>query len=118
MAFLILSTFPSWKTEVDSETGSEVDIKPFPRRKVQSAGFLVTILSVLFCLLAALWQHTSAATAATVIEVSTSESVQASTGAIGAVLAWLGVLFAFLAALGGVVAQISRVRLDYLLEDR
>jgi Ca2+ regulator and membrane fusion protein Fig1 len=96
--FCLLSTFPGWHTEEDEYTGSEIDIKPFPNRPILVTCLGLSTIATLFSLVSALWQHTSAASAATIIEVSTLGAVKVQIGAVSTVLVWLAfVLFTIVA---------------------
>lgn len=89
LALILFNTFPGWHEERDITTGSDIDVKPFPSRPVLMACLACTGLASLFTFTSALWQHTAAATAATVLETSAVSLIKGSVGSVGTVLAWL-----------------------------
>ena len=61
-------------------------------------------LAVLFMFTSALWQHTSVATAATILETSAAPLIKATVGGVGTTLIWL-VFGLWLGAFAMVVAM-------------
>jgi hypothetical protein len=117
IALLGLSTFPSWYSEVDSFTGSEVDVKPFPSRPVAQVCLGLSSMAALFSLVSALWQHTSAASAAAVIEVSAFGTVHTHIGGVAVALVWLGLVFVIITTIGLLFMLLSMTALDRLTGD-
>ncbi|KAK4140672.1 Ca2+ regulator and membrane fusion protein Fig1-domain-containing protein, partial [Dichotomopilus funicola] len=89
MCFMLLSTFPSWHTEEDSDDGSEREVKPFPSRVVSDISLLLVLVSSLLALVAALWQHLSTAATSTMIGTLTYGSVSGEVGVGATVLGWV-----------------------------
>ena len=114
---LTLSLFPNYHTENDELTGKEVEVKPFPSRKKFFICLASTTLAVLFAFVSALWQHTSSATAATLLQFSAFPLIKASVGTVGTVLAWLAFGLWLVACLMTLVAVISLAVLDKLTDD-
>lgn len=108
----ILLAFPGWR--VDDEIGAEV--KPIPSLPLVQILMAITLLADMFSIVSALWQHTSAATAATIVEASTLGFVRASIGTRAVVLAWLHSVFLLLATLM-VQFTLSSLRLYYTLAE-
>ena len=116
IAFVLLSTFPGWHEEVDAN-GSEIDVKPFPSRPVSQAAFAASFISAIFAMISALWQHTSAATAASMIELSHYGFVAAHVGSVATGLVWLGFFLQVIVAIGLLVMILSIIILDKLTDD-
>lgn len=83
-----LATFPGWHEETDQETGSMVALKPFPSRQVSGVCAVCMILSTLFSLTAAIWQHVAATSSASVIEYAFDKGWDTEVGSIAAGLVW------------------------------
>lgn len=101
----------------DDDDDSERDVKPFPSRPVSQAVCGLTCLASLFGLVSALWQHTSAASAASLIRFTMYGHVKARVGGLAAALAWLGFLFQTLVAGGLGIIIYSVRRLDRMIDD-
>ncbi|KAF2093733.1 hypothetical protein NA57DRAFT_16036, partial [Rhizodiscina lignyota] len=115
LSFLVIlgfCLFPSWHDEYDEWTGSEIEVKPFPSRRLVAACFIITSLSCVFALLSAMWQHTSAATVTTLAEVSAYGNAKASVGAAAAAFAWMSFGFLGVAAMGILLMIASIQTLD------
>ncbi|KAF2177490.1 hypothetical protein K469DRAFT_644307 [Zopfia rhizophila CBS 207.26] len=117
ISLLILSLFPNYHTETDELTGEEVEVKPFPSRKKCFMCLASTTLAVLFTFVSALWQHTSSATAATLLQFAAFPLIKASVGTIGTVLAWLAFGLWLVACSMTLLAIISYAVLDKLTDD-
>jgi hypothetical protein len=98
-------------------TGSDVDVKPFPSRVVLMACLACTGLASLFAFTSALWQHTAAATAATVLETSAVSLIKGGVGTVGTALAWLVFGIWIIAFIATLVMWLSILILDRLTDD-
>lgn len=111
LTFLLLGTFPGWHEEID-ETGSNVEVSPFPSRSVSTFCLVTSALASMFHLVAALWQHINSSAAATMTTNMTYGAVKGSVGTGGMILAWGGTIFSIIVA-GGLyvmIASISKIR--------
>lgn len=87
VSFLLLSTFPGWHEEEDSE-GSEREVKPFPSRSVSQVALFSLGISATMTLLSVFWQHMASSNALTLIELVTADIVQVKVGAAAMGLGW------------------------------
>lgn len=87
VSFLLLSTFPGWHEEEDSE-GSEREVKPFPSRPVSQVALFSLGISATMTLLSVFWQHMASSNALTLIELVTADIVQVKVGAAAMGLGW------------------------------
>jgi hypothetical protein len=115
----LLSTFPGWH-EVD-ETASEaeedvIEIKPFPSWRVMRVALASAVLASVFALISALSQHTSAATAAAVLDALSLEKVESDIGALAAVLAWLYAIILLIPVLMLLLVKVSTTILERLTD--
>jgi hypothetical protein len=110
--FVLLSTFPGWHYEQDQLTGSEIDVKPFPSKHVVNTALCLLGLATAFNLTSALWQHTSAASAASMMEVAAFGAVKASIGSTTVAFVWLNFALVFFATIGLLVMSLSISILD------
>lgn len=117
IALMLFYTFPGWHAERDEETGSEVDVKPFPNRKVTEICCACTGLGTLFTFTSALWQHTASATAATILETSAISIVKAGVGGTATALAWLTFSLWLSIFIGTAVMILSITLLDRLTDN-
>jgi hypothetical protein len=117
LAFILISTFPGWEEEQDEITGSEIDVMPFPARSKVHFSLLLTFFASMFALIGTIWQHTSAVTAATLLEASTSGAIKGHVGAAATAFAWIGTVFFFIALAGIVIMRISMAILESLVGD-
>ncbi|KAF2401574.1 hypothetical protein EJ06DRAFT_528757 [Trichodelitschia bisporula] len=115
-AVVTLATFPGWHQETD-DTGEEIDVKPFPSKVAIKFCSLTSGFATVFCIVSALWQHTAAVSAATMIEGLSYGNLKASVGPGAMALSWLGVALLCVVNLGIVVMWASMAILDQLTED-
>ena len=71
-------------------------------------------LAMLFTFASALWQHTSSATAATVLEATAGSVIRGNVGSVATVLAWLTFGLWFIVFMMVVVMLLSIAILDRL----
>ena len=90
LVFILLSTFPGWHVEVDDQTGSVVDVKPFPSRSVTTVCLALSFFAAVMSIGAAFWHHVSCATAATFMKLWGLDLLSVSVGPIAVAFAWLG----------------------------
>lgn len=112
--------YPARENDVDdkdSDVISDIGIEPSPNRPLIAGSLALTLLSALFALLNAMWQHTSTATAATLAETVAQGNVEAHVGRAAAALAWVGFAMLVLASLGFVATIASLAALDELDDD-
>ncbi|PSN63716.1 hypothetical protein BS50DRAFT_623427 [Corynespora cassiicola Philippines] len=99
IAVILLIRYPGWQAgwqeEIKEDTGSDVStkIEPYPFNNLILSCLSATALGAIFTLTSALWQHTAAATAATLLEISAVSAVKASVGNTGMALGWLAFVF-------------------------
>ncbi|KLJ07587.1 hypothetical protein EMPG_16945 [Blastomyces silverae] len=106
ICFLLLSTFPNWHTEANSE-GSDVDVKPFPSRAVSRVASGFVALASLLTFVSVFWQHISSTASVTMHEELYYGVVKSSTGVIAMVFGWGGVLTSFLVVIGLIIMILS-----------
>ncbi|EME40054.1 hypothetical protein DOTSEDRAFT_116176, partial [Dothistroma septosporum NZE10] len=112
-----LATTPGWHEEHDEQTGSTIDVKPFPSRPVSHICLLLSLLSTVFFLVSALWQHISAATCASLVASVTEDRLQGSVGGVSAALCWMAFALAALLFAGVLVVILSLRLLDKLTDE-
>ena len=117
IATFILGTFPGWHEEIDRETGSEVDVKPFPSRPLSQAALFLYSAAAAFSLISALWQHIATATVASVADIVYQGTVKAQTGVTALVFAWLAFFLLAIIAIMVLVMILSIHLLDRLADD-
>ncbi|KAJ5772425.1 Ca2+ regulator and membrane fusion protein Fig1-domain-containing protein [Penicillium odoratum] len=110
--FLLLSTFPGWHQEVD-DSGSEVEVKPFPSRAVSQAALGIISLSFGFAFISVLWQHINSSSTASMAETLTYGAVSGHVGTAGMILGWFAV-----ALIGGVSLGLLIMILSISIIDR
>lgn len=77
----------------------------------------LSLLSAVFFLVSALWQHVAAATCASLVGTVTDGRLQGSVGGVSAALAWLAFALAMV-VFGGLLVLILSIRiLDRLTDD-
>lgn len=59
IAVILLCTFPRWREEVRPESGSMLEIRPFPSRKSMFLTFNFMFVATLFLIVSILWQVTA-----------------------------------------------------------
>lgn len=72
-----------------SQDDPDVDIKPLPSRISLLAAAWCSGIASLFSLVAALWQHIAASSAAVILDVTTQQRLSASPGTLAMALGWL-----------------------------
>jgi hypothetical protein len=112
-----LATFPGWHEETDQETGSMVDVRPFPSRKVSGFCTVCMILSTLFSLTAATWQHAAATSSASVVEHAFDKGWDTEVGSVAAGLVWASFFINVIVMIGLIVMNYSIAFLDRLTDD-
>ena len=89
IAIGLLLTFPGWHQETN-ETGSEIDVKPFPSRPVSNLALAVSVLATLLALVSTIWQHTASVAVATTVQDMGYGTIKSEVGAMAMALAWVG----------------------------
>lgn len=117
ITFGLLATFPGWHQEVNEETGSDVDVKPFPTKLGTHAALACASFGAVAAFLAALWQHTGAVVALSIIEQLTYGMVNTKVGVVSAALAWTSIIPLIVCAIGVYVLITSIKLLDRLTND-
>ena len=112
----MLATFPGWHEERDANTGSDVDIKPFPSRPVSQAALALIFISSIFVLVSVLWQHTASVAAAQVAQDFGNGSVRSGVGTSAMVLGWFGFALLIIVTIGLLVMILSIHLLDRLTD--
>ncbi|KAI4800498.1 hypothetical protein E4T44_10091 [Aureobasidium sp. EXF-8845] len=110
----IMATFPGWHEETNLETGSAVDVKPFPSPKVLRFCVACMFLSTLFSLTAAIWQHVAATSSASVLDYAFDKGWDTEVGSVAAGLVWTfffmnAIVMLFLFLLMYTIALIDRL---------
>jgi len=114
VCFILLATFPGWHEEQDEETGSEIDVKPFPSRAVCQVALALVFVAAIFVLVSVLWQHTASVAAASVTEDFGNGSVHSGVGTSAMVLGWFGFVLLITVAIGLLFILLSMSILDRL----
>ena len=109
--------FPNWREEVDEQTGSVVDVKPFPSHAIMRILLVAIAFATTLAFAAALWQHTSASSIVCLAETASRGSVHASVGIGAVVLVWLTVLLLALVFLAMLPAVLAVTVLDRLTDE-
>jgi hypothetical protein len=112
-----LATFPGWHEETDQETGSMVDVRQLPSRKVSGFCTVCMILSTLFSLTAATWQHAAATSSASVVEHAFDKGWDTEVGSVAAGLVWASFFINVIVMIGLIVMNYSIAFLDRLTDD-
>jgi hypothetical protein len=115
--FILLATFPGWHEERDLQTGSDVDVKPFPSRPVSQVALALIFISSIFVLVSVLWQHTASVAAATIAQDLGNGSVKSGVGTSAMVLGWFGFVLLIVVTIGLLVMILSIIILDRLTDD-
>ncbi|KAJ5197980.1 uncharacterized protein N7498_007097 [Penicillium cinerascens] len=104
--FILLATFPGWHEERD-ESGSDVEVKPFPSRPVSQAALALIFISSVFVLVSVLWQHTASVAASTIAQDMGNGSVKSGVGTSAMVLGWFGFVLLVVVTIGLLVMILS-----------
>lgn len=117
VTFLLLSTFPGWHEEEDSE-GSEREVKPFPSRSVSQVALFSLGISATMTLLSVFWQHMASSNALTLIELVTADIVQVKVGAAAMGLGWATSSFVLNAVeFVGILIMVLSIRVVAMMTD-
>lgn len=90
----MVATFPGWHEEeaedeeTGSLTGSIIYIKPFANRPVVQVSVIFGYAAMIMGFISALYQHTAAVTAVTVIKSKTAGAIVAHVGRAATALVW------------------------------
>ncbi|KAF1997859.1 hypothetical protein P154DRAFT_622081 [Amniculicola lignicola CBS 123094] len=117
VVLVLFCFFPSWEEGRDFETGSDLGVMSFPNRRILKLCSASSGLATLFAFTSALWQHTSAAAASTVLEMTTGLVVKASVGTVGTALVWLGFVLWLVVFIFVMLIYLSLSLLDRLTDD-
>lgn len=112
-----LAAFPGWHEEIDGETGSVVDVKPFPSRQVSRICAACITLSTVFSLTAATWQHVAATSSASVSKYAFGRGWDTEVGSIAAGLVWASFFLNAIVMLGLNVMMYSISVLNRLTDE-
>lgn len=116
LGILLLSTFPGWHQEHDENTGSMVDVKPFPSRPVSNVALAFSSVAATLLLIAGLWQHIGSVGAAAMADMANYGNVRTDIGAAAVSMAWAGFTLTAIAAMGLLTMILSLRALDRLTE--
>jgi len=116
ICFLLLGTFPGWHQETD-ESGSEVEVKPFPSRRVSHAAAMTLVPGLMLAFISVLWQHINASAAASMVETFSYGGVSGHVGPAAMVLAWVAIFLISFVAIGLIVMIISIRLIKQLTDD-
>ncbi|KAK5790389.1 hypothetical protein VI817_007676 [Penicillium citrinum] len=114
--FILLATFPGWHEERD-ESGSDVEIKPFPSRPVSQAALALIFVASVFVLVSVLWQHTASVAASTIAQDMGNGSVKSGVGTSAMVLGWFGFVLLVVVTIGLLVMILSIKMIRQLTDD-
>ncbi|KAK8156547.1 Ca2+ regulator and membrane fusion protein Fig1-domain-containing protein [Phyllosticta citrichinensis] len=114
VTFILLATFPGWHEERDAETGSDVDVKPFPSRPVSQIALALIFIASIFVLVSVLWQHTASVAAATIAQDLGNGSVKSGVGTSAMVLGWFAFALLIIVTIGLLIMILSIIVLDKL----
>lgn len=117
LCFIALTSFPNWREETNEQTGSEIDIKPFPSGRILMLCVVSSALSMMFMLASALWQHVAAASAKSLIEAGSQGFAAAHVGGAAMALVWLEFMFSAVVTLYFVALVWYIKWLDRLYDD-
>ena len=95
----LLSTFPGWHEEADSE-GSDREVKPFPSRAVSYVALVCATVTFFMTLLSAFWQHLSSSAGGTFSSLLTYGVVSGHVGAAAMALGWVAAGLSMLTMVG------------------
>ncbi|KAJ5377585.1 uncharacterized protein N7496_004994 [Penicillium cataractarum] len=114
--FILLATFPGWHEEPD-ESGSAVEVKPFPSRPVSQAALALIFVSSVFVLVSVLWQHTASVAASTIAQDFGNSVVKSGVGTSAMVLGWFGFVLLVIVTIGLLIMILSISMLRKLTDD-
>ncbi|KAF2437383.1 hypothetical protein P171DRAFT_467685 [Karstenula rhodostoma CBS 690.94] len=99
-SILLLATFPGWHQEIDRETGSEVDIKPFPSRPISYVALACSFVATVLLLISSLWQHIGSVGAAAMAEIAYQGNVHTDIGTQAVSMTWASFMATLIVTLG------------------
>ncbi|KAL4909621.1 Ca2+ regulator and membrane fusion protein Fig1-domain-containing protein [Aspergillus multicolor] len=108
LSICIMATFPGWHEEVD-DSGSEVEVRPFPSRPKTQLCMTFQALAALVLITAILWQHVAAVAQAATTEAAFGGTVTGGVGDVAMGLSW-GALAANLLVVCGIGFMILNLR--------
>ncbi|KAJ5153121.1 uncharacterized protein N7482_009599 [Penicillium canariense] len=114
--FILLATFPGWHEEPD-ESGSAVEVKPFPSRPVSQAALALIFVSSVFVLVSVLWQHTASVAASTIAQDMGNSVVRSGVGTSAMVLGWFAFVLLVVVTIGLLIMILSISMLRKLTDD-
>ncbi|KAF3390576.1 hypothetical protein F1880_009083 [Penicillium rolfsii] len=114
--FILLATFPGWHEEPD-ESGSAVEVKPFPSRPVSQAALALIFVSSVFVLVSVLWQHTASVAASTIAQDFGNGVVKSGVGTSAMVLGWFGFVLLVIVTIGLLIMILSISMLRKLTDE-
>jgi hypothetical protein len=116
-SIILLSTFPGWHEESDRETGSLVDIKPFPSRPISQIALACSFVASVLLLISALWQHVGSVGAAAMAEIAYQKTVHTTIGTQAVSMAWASFTITTIVTMGLFVMILSIMVLDRLTDN-
>jgi hypothetical protein len=115
-SFILLATFPGWHVETDLQTGSLVDVKPFPSMPVSCLVLALTFSSSTLLLVAGLWQHVGSVGAAALVEAAYLGNVKTVIGVRAIALAWISFVLMTFVTIIMIIMVVSNFILDKLTD--
>lgn len=106
IALLLLSTLPGWHKE-QTDTGSEIEVRPFPSRPVTLSILALLTLSSLLIFVSVFWQHVASSAAVAMGQSLSYGAVKGKVGIVAMALGWGAVFLDVLAALAICVFVVS-----------
>lgn len=91
MTFGAVCTFPRWREDVNDETDSVTEVRPFPSRHISLFAALAAGVSALLMLISALWQHIASVSTACIVEKVAVGGIVTDVGPAATVLVWISV---------------------------
>ncbi|KAJ5259309.1 Ca2+ regulator and membrane fusion protein Fig1-domain-containing protein [Penicillium angulare] len=116
LASILLSTFPGWHEEID-DGESEVEVKPFPARKVTHAVLITSGVGLSFAFVSVLWQHINSAAAASMAEKMSYGQITGHVGSAAMTFGWAGVALISIVVIGILVMIMSLAMIRQLTDD-
>lgn len=116
VSFCFLATFPGWHKEIN-ETGSEIEVKPFPSKPVSYLVLACNFSASTLLLVSGLWQHVGAVGAAAMVESAYLGNVKSTIGSGAVAMVWLSMGLTLTTMVGIGVLIISTIILDRMAWD-
>lgn len=104
---VFLMTYSRWDGLGQDGEGSEREVKLFPSRTVAGVSLTLFLVSSMFLLVTALWQHAVASTLVTSLEASSYGAIKAHVGVIGIIFGWAVCGLVYVVAWGLLVLILS-----------